>query len=452
MRYLKALWLLSLCGLLMACSGLDEPGSLEAIKSRQELVIATRNSPTNRYIDREGHAAGPENDLAAAFARHLGVTPRFIVAESVDEVLSLVAKGQVDMAAASITRTPEREKRFVFGPAYAHVSQQVVCNNKNKPRGVDDLPQVSELVVGAGTSYDALLGRLAQQHPKLELHWKTLADVSTEQLLAQVADYRIGCTLADSNIVAINRRYYPSLLMMFNISEPQPLAWPLPKGADELRQALVDWFKGFKESGKLKELEDRYYGYIGKWNFVDKNTLMKRIETVYPQYDALFAEAAERYGFDKWLLAAQAYQESHWDPKATSYTGVRGIMMLTQNTAESLGVTNRLDPEQSIMGGARYLRKMESKLPEEIQPPERYYFALAAYNIGFYHLRDAMTLAKRLGRDPHDWSDVEKTLPLLMQRRYYKDLRYGYARGAEAVRYVQRIRDYGDIIQQVMSR
>lgn len=430
---------------------LQGAGQLDAIKARGELVIATRNSPTNWYIDRDGQPAGPEHDLATAFAESLGVEPRFVVLDSVDDVLKAVRTGRADLAAASITRTDLRQYNFRFGPDYAEITQQVVCNDDNKPRAVADLPAVDRLVVAAGTSYLARLSEIANSNPKLGLHWRVAEDVGTEQLLARVAREDIGCTIADSNIVALNRRYHPSLLVMFAISEPQHLAWPMPRNAARLQQAAEAWLKQFKDQGRLAALEHRYYGFIGRWNFVDKHTLVQRIDNIYPKYDQYFAKAAESYELDPWLLAGQAYQESHWNPKATSPTGVRGIMMLTKPTARALGVANRLDPRQSIMGGAEYLRKMMHKLPDDIAAPDRAYLALAAYTIGFYHLRDAMRLTERLGRNPHDWQDVADTLPLLMRKPYYSTLPYGYARGTVAVRYVQRIRDYSDVIGHVLS-
>lgn len=448
------------CALLLVACGkpdapalpqLDAAGNLAAIQARGEIVIATRNAPTIRYIDRDGRSSGPENDFATAFARYLGVTPRFVEVDSTEALLKAVAAGQADMAAGSITRTKARQAQFTFGPEYARVWQEVVCDRRNKPRKIADLAQVDKLVVGAGTSYAARLAWLAKQQPALKLHWQTVEDTSTEELLGQVASGDIGCTLADSNIVKINRRYYPSLLVMFKVGEAQHLAWPMPKGSDKLRAAAFKWFEGFRKAGKLNAIKAQYYGFLGKWDFVDKQSLVQRINKVYPKYEPLFAEAAKQYDFDQWLLAAQAYQESHWNPEATSYTGVRGIMMLTMNTAEAMGVDDRLDAEQSIMAGAAYLRKLEQKLPDTVAVPDRYYFALAAYNIGYYHLRDAMTLAKRQGLNPNRWRDLQKTLPQLMQRRYYRTVPYGYARGSEAVSYVQRIRDYSDIIRRVVQ-
>ncbi len=431
---------------------MDEAGNLDAILARDELVIATRNAPTTSYIDRDGRSSGPEHDLAADFAHYLEVTPRFITYDSIGDILNAVKTHQVDMAAASITATDERRQHFLFGASYAKVTQQVVCNNEHKPRKVSQLPErAGKLVVAANTSYTETLESLAAQQPDLKLKWQAVPDVGTEALLERVANYAAGCTIADSNIVKINRRYYPSLLVMFNLTSAQPLAWPMPKTAKDLQAATAKWLKQYRKSGQLAALKNHYYGFIPKWNYVDKHALVSTIKNEYGRFDDYFTQAAKKYHFDKWLLVAQAYQESHLNPDATSPTGVKGIMMLTQPTARAMGVEDRLDPEQSIMGGAKYLRKMENKLPSKLVPPDRYYFALAAYNIGYYHLRDAMTLAERQGLNPLKWKDVKQTLPLLMQKKYYRTVPYGYARGSEPVQYVQRIRDYSDIIMHIVE-
>ncbi|MDX1657143.1 MAG: transglycosylase SLT domain-containing protein, partial [Candidatus Competibacteraceae bacterium] len=143
-----------------------------------------------------------------------------------------------------------------------------------------------------------------------------------------------------------------------------------------------------------------------------------------------------------------AYQESHWNPRARSPTGVRGLMMLTLATARPLKVSNRLDPAQSVDGGARYLRHLLERLPAEVVKEDRLWFALAAYNVGLGHVLDARTLARRLGRNPNIWSDLKGVLPLLARRQYHRTLEYGYARGSEPVRYVQRIRDFRDILER----
>ena len=149
------------------------------------------------------------------------------------------------------------------------------------------------------------------------------------------------------------------------------------------------------------------------------------------------------------LLAAIGYQESHWNPRARSPTGVRGIMMLTLNTAKHIGVKNRLDAEQSIMGGAKYFKIVLKRIPARIPEPDRTWFALASYNIGWGHVEDARILTERQGADPDRWVDVKERLPLLRQRKYYKQTRYGYARGNEPVQYVDNIRRYYETLQWI---
>lgn len=172
------------------------------------------------------------------------------------------------------------------------------------------------------------------------------------------------------------------------------------------------------------------------------------IETRLPQYRRQFEGVAQAYGISWTLLAAQAYQESRWDRHAVSPTGVRGIMMLTRDTASSLGIENREDPTKSIEGGARYFQGLEKRLSRHIRKTDRIWIALAAYNVGMGHVKDAQHLARRMGKNPHSWNDLKTTLPLLAQKPYYKTLRYGYARGWEPVRYVKRIRAYHALLEQ----
>lgn len=172
----------------------------------------------------------------------------------------------------------------------------------------------------------------------------------------------------------------------------------------------------------------------------------QRIETRLPRYQGLMQSAARNHGLDWPLIAAMSYQESFWDPDATSPTGVRGLMMLTLQTAKELSVTDRLDPRESIHGGARYFAQLRDRLPASIAEPDRTWMALAAYNMGMSHLEDARVLTQHLGKNPNVWTDVKQHIPKLQDQRYYKHLPNGYARGKEAVAYVERIRQYRTIL------
>jgi membrane-bound lytic murein transglycosylase F len=216
----------------------------------------------------------------------------------------------------------------------------------------------------------------------------------------------------------------------------------------DLQAAIKTWLESFRESGALSVLQERYYGFVEVFDYVDTRIFIARIRSRYPKYKKFFKEAAAKYELSEMLLAAQAYQESHWRANARSPTGVRGIMMLTLDTARAMGVKSRLNAQQSIFGGARYMaRLVNNRFAEDVAEPDRTWLALAAYNVGRGHLHDAQTLARDQGLNPYLWNDVKQVLPLLADKRYYRNLKYGYARGSEPVRYVQRIRDYQLILE-----
>lgn len=183
----------------------------------------------------------------------------------------------------------------------------------------------------------------------------------------------------------------------------------------------------------------------------DRKMFFKHLRTRFPRYQEHFHNAAQEHDLPWKLLASQAYQESHWNRRARSPTGVRGIMMLTRRTAASLGIRNRLDPRKSIYGGAEYLAIMQKRVPAAVPIPDRRFFALAAYNVGLGHIQDARRLALKKSKDPNRWPDMMQILPLLSQKKYYRTLRYGYARGQEPVTYVQRIRAYQVLLDQTIS-
>ena len=179
----------------------------------------------------------------------------------------------------------------------------------------------------------------------------------------------------------------------------------------------------------------------------DIQTYLHHIKTRLPRYQQQFMQAAEKHGIPWSLLAAQAYQESHWNRNAMSQTGVRGLMMLTRGTASDLGIKDRLDPQKSIIGGAKYLARLYGQVPAGIQQPDRMFFALAAYNVGMGHITDAQILARRLNKNSDKWDDLKTVLPLLAKKEYYTTLPHRYARGWEPVQYVKRIRAYQKILE-----
>ncbi|HIO29755.1 membrane-bound lytic murein transglycosylase MltF [Marinobacter salarius] len=450
--------LLPLIAIMAGCSqGESETASThkpaEQLAPPQEtgvLEVATRNGATTYYLDRHQNPIGPEFSLVSRFAESKGWTVNWTMHDSTAEVLQALEAGNTHLAAAGLTHLPSRTGRFTRGPAHTEITEQLVCHRDMRPmpRKPESMPEVS-IAVTADSSYVETLNKLASEHEGITF---TEDDSrTTEVLLSEVAEQDIDCTVADSNIVQVMRRHFPHLEVAMNLTQGNNLGWYLPAGSDDLAGTTREWMNSTDGDEAIGYIESRYYAYIGEFDFVDLRALNRRIDERLPNFIDRFAEAETKTGMPADLLAALSYQESHWDPAAVSPTGVRGIMMLTRNTAESLGVMDRLDPVAAIDGGARYLADRHRRLPETIPEPDRTFLALASYNIGRGHLLDARQLARELGKNPDSWDDMKEVLPLKADKRYYPSTRYGYARGYEPVHYVQRIRNYRDVISSAFD-
>ncbi|WP_312119998.1 membrane-bound lytic murein transglycosylase MltF, partial [Pantoea vagans] len=296
------------------------------------------------------------------------------------------------------------------------------------------------LTVASGSAYLSTL-KSARSNQFPDLDWAISTDQSPKALLEAVADGKLDYTIGDSVTIALLQRIYPQLAVAFDVTDEEPVTWYVRHSDDDsLNAAMLDFFNGMGEEGAMARLEEKYLGHVGTFDYVDTRTFLRAIDNTLPDIKPLFEKYAT--SIDWRLLAAISYQESHWNPQATSPTGVRGMMMLTRNTADSLDVGDRTDPEQSIRGGSQYLQDMMAKVPQTIPEDERIWFALAAYNMGYAHMLDVRKLTARQGGNPDSWADVKLRLPMLSQKRYYTQTAYGYARGHEAYNYVENIRKY----------
>jgi membrane-bound lytic murein transglycosylase F len=433
-----------LLGALLLSTCETAPSLVEQVKDSGKLIVVTRNSPTVYYEDVDG-PAGYEYELLKGFADHLGVQLELRLPNLFSQILVAVQNQQAHIAAAGLSVTLERLQLVRFGPPIQEITATVIYRRgQKKPRKVEDLVG-SELEVIGDSSHSERLRQLQQVTPGL--NWVENYEDDASELTYRVADGELQYSVADSNLIAINRRYYPLLGSAFAISPPEKLAWAFHRSADvSLVEAAEEYFAILNASGELQRLQERYYGHVERLDNPGAARFAKQIEKNLGKYEKQFNAAAEATGFDWRLLAAVGYQESHWNPDARSPTGVRGIMMLTRATAKELGVKNRLDPIQSINGGAKYLRNLYKRLPKDIQEPDRTWMMLAAYNVGLGHLYDARTLTKEQGGNRSQWIDVRERLPLLNKKKWFSKTRRGFARGREAVQYVENIRSYYDVL------
>lgn len=417
---------------------------LQRVQSAGEIKIITRNTPTTYYIGPRG-PTGFEYDLACAFAEYIGVKARIMVSNEFASILPSVGKQTADFAAAGITVTQSRQNLVNFSSPYQTITQLVVYKAGNKkPRKIEDLKGKTVHVI-RGSSHEELIKDLARTHAYLR--WQSHDSKDITEVLELVEQGKYDYAISDSNDFQLNQRIYPALRKGFKISNKQSLAWAFALSRDKsLVNAANAFLAQAKSNGLLDKLYEKHYSHVYGLNYAGAHTFRKHIHSRLENLIPIFKQAADQYGIDWRFLAAVSYQESLWNPGAVSPTGVRGLMMLTQNTARQLGIENRTDPFDSTQGGAAYLLALKQRIPERISEPDRTWMTLAAYNIGFGHLEDARILTQIRGGNPDRWTDVRETLPLLTQREWYKKTRFGYARGHEPVLYVRNIRNYYDLL------
>lgn len=419
---------------------------LQQVLAAGELRIVSTNGSTTYYESANG-LTGFEYSLAKGFADSLGVKLVIENQPVFNTLLSDLAEHQYHLAAANLNPQESKTHPLVFSSAYLHITQQLIYNRRlPQPMSIDELAG-KEVLVLANDSHSKRLRHLQAKFPQLE--WREVINADMVELIEMVHKGEADYAVIDSNAYDANYYVYPKAKLAFDVSDPQALAWAFPAGQDlSLYKAAQAYLASIKRNGALAKVTKQFFeqDVIEEVTTGEAMVFAYRLQNRLPQWADTMKEAATEFDLDWQLLAAISYQESHWQADAKSFTGVRGLMMLTKNTAKAMGVSNREDPTQSIYGGAKYFRLLLDRLPKRIQGEDRLYMALAAYNQGLGHLEDARVLTQRMGGNPTKWSDVSKYMPLLAKAQYYVDSKHGYMRGWEPVHFVKNVRNYYKIL------
>ncbi|NMG44562.1 membrane-bound lytic murein transglycosylase MltF [Aromatoleum toluvorans] len=408
-----------------------------------ELRVATRVDPITYRNGSDGRASGFEYDLLQKLGERLGVPVRMVIFPDAARALEAVIRGQVHLAAAGVGRNDRLP--LAWTSPLREVDYVLVGRAENG--------EITEESALAGRTVSARHGSLAadflnqirKRVPEMNVHFP--ANAADDRLLESLAKGELDVVATDRVHFAVAAQTSPNLAVIYDLPVSSSVAWALPPDAkDGLTAEIEAFLADARANDTLARLSDRYFGHIRRLDDGAITTFLSRIQARLPHYRQHFHEAQARTGIDWRFLAALAYQESHWDPLATSWSGVRGMMMLTSETADRLGVRDRLDPRESILGGARYFSMLREQLPDDVPEPDRLWMAAAAYNLGMGHMNGARTIAQRMGKDNTSWLDMKAVLPLMSKPEYANRLKAGAARGGEAVIMAENIRNYHDIL------
>ncbi len=414
---------------------------------QRDLIVLTTPGELTYKLEEKGQASGLEHDLVAAFAEELGVGVKYLVVAP-EEIEANLSNNKVHLAAAWLA--PPDNTLIKTTPHIRHTHDILIQHEASLPILDSAELKGKTVYVIAASRQAAAFKTLQQSIPEFSLVEES--DPDPYKLLEALSAQRINYVAMDSAMFDIANQFFPSLQATLSLSREQPIVWLLgEKPNAELEARLKAFIERIQHDGTLARLDDRYFGHVQRLNQADVVKFLGEIESTLPKFRKFFQAAEVISGIDWRLIAAVAYHESHWDPNATSYTNVRGIMMLTGETADRLEVSNRLDPSESILAGARYINLLKEMLPAGVAEPDRTWLALAAYNIGPGSFNNARKLARKLKADPASWYEMKLVLPKLAQAKYASQIGAGRARGGEAVILVENIRSYYDILQRNTS-
>ncbi len=415
-------------------------------------AIAIYNS--TEYFLYRGEPMGFEYELLQELAEHLGLELEMVVAKNVNELFDLLNSGAGDIIASGLTITEARQQVIRFTD-YLYTTHQALVqrrpeNWRQLPGYAIDKQLVSDVIALIGdtvhiphhSSYYERLINLQQEIGGRIYIDTAIGEANTDDLIRAVVEGEIDYTIADYNIAAVNQTYYPILDIETPVSFSQRIAWALRKNSPQLHQSVNEWIAQFRK-------KDLYYLLYNKY-FKNKKSYRRRIRSEFysrnsgkiSPYDSLIRQFADTLNWDWRLFASLIYQESRFDPAATSWAGALGLMQMMPSTAGDLGVDNPSDPLANISGGTQYLLDLEEyflAIPDSLQ---RIKFVMASYNCGLGHVLDAQRLTEKFGGNPLQWDhQVEKYLLEMSSSKYFRDpvVRYGFVRGEEPYHYVRDI-------------
>jgi membrane-bound lytic murein transglycosylase F len=436
-------------------------GDLDEIQKRGTLRVITRNNPVTYFLHK-GKQYGFDYELATLIAKHMGVRLEIVVPPTFGEMITYLNDGKGDFIAGQLTETPERANEVGFTLPYIYVNE-ILVKKKGAPAvaSLDDL-KGKTVHVREQSSYNRTMQKLKAKHG-FSVQFVP-ENMETEAILAKVASGEIEFTVSDDTIlnteIAYGRGVEPALQLTEAAADAKDIIGKATEGGEHIAFAVR------KENKKLLEWLN---AWVNKnYRGIDYNVLKKRyfdnarqISAAHERtaesgklspYDDLLHKYAQHYGLDWRLMAAQAYQESRFNPAAVSWVGAQGLFQVMPATGRELGFTELHDPEIGIHAGVKYMAQLIGQFEDTLPYKERVRFALASYNAGRGHVLDARRLAKRQGWDPNKWfGNVEKAMLLLQQRKYAKHARHGYCRGEEPVTYVSNIQSKYDAFSKLVK-
>ena len=414
---------------------------LKRVLDDNRVTFVTRLGPTT-YYEIKNKKFGYHYSIMKEFADFLDVELSVKVVNNLADARSMIVSREADIISGWNIINSDNDIKTSY--PYNRIDYVIVAkSNISRQSNIDD--KILKNNVHAIES-QVITNVNSDKEKELKYSYKIWYDKNIDDLLKMLIDNEIMFLFMSSDEFKILSKYYRDIRIVKRHSINEAEYWVLPGNVgSNMQNKISDFFNLMINNNRLATIYQNFFGQQ-QHTFVGSKIFIKDLVEIFPTYEFFFKEASRLFNFDWRLIASIGYQESRWKKDAVSYTGVKGIMMLTKDTAREVGVDDRRDPRNSIFGGAKYLRSIYNRLDYDLDDNEKKWFAIAAYNIGLGHVEDAIKLASKNGVDIRKWSDIEPYILMLSQSEFYRQTKYGYARGWETVKYVQNIKQYYDII------
>lgn len=431
-----------------AVEGLDLP---EIIK-KGKLVVLAENSSTSYFIYR-GKKMGFEYELLKEFAQEIGVDLEVKIVSNLDEINQMLNDGEGDIVACNYTITKERQNEIDFSIPFLRTSQVLI---QRKPEGWDKMTRDEmrkkllidpvqlankKIYVWKNSSYYQRLIHLQEEIGDSILIQGETGEVSGEDLIEQVSEGKIDYTVVEKNIAQVNSRFYDNIDINLEISVRQKIGFAVRKTSPLLKARINQWLNSYMQKASFNYMKHKYFE-LAELTSKSQDEFSSTKGGQLSKYDIYFKREAAKYSWDWQLIASIAYQESKFNPNITGFGGAYGMMQFMPEVGPKFGVYPNSPAEVQIAGGTKKLYRDYQSWPEVKDKKQRYKFALASYNAGLSHIKDAQRLAEKHGYNPKVWDgNVELMVRNLSQAKYYRDevVQNGAMRRGHTANYVNSV-------------
>ncbi|MBL7544964.1 MAG: transglycosylase SLT domain-containing protein [Bdellovibrionaceae bacterium] len=440
MPFFRTLLILPLFGLIH-CEGprYYSDRQLQKLNELPALKVLILKHPLSFSTKARNISQGIDHDLLVDFASAYGKKIEFKSYRNEDDLITAYKNGEGHVAAGRFPRAFGENHAAILGPDYESASLSVFCRKKINVINDHDLSNLDIISFDRNKNVVSHL-ELVKQNPNARI--QVWLNGSTARAFSEIDSKKADCLITNNKEGLFHLKAFNTIEFKYKLKDHFSLNWLIASSQAYLNPLMRSWFQKASREGRIQKIYEQYRIYSEELSQKDIEIFKLRTRSRLPEYISLFKQAGLKYDLPWELVAAVCYQESHWDASARSFTGVKGLMQITKSTAADLGIDDIHDPEENILGGARYLKQLIQFFPKDISFNDRVILALAAYNIGIGHLQDAFSLTQSFGKNPYHWNQLKTVLPKLAQNEFHRNTQYGYARGYETVEYVDKTKAY----------